>query len=188
MKSHTKNIALAVLGVLLIGMTIAYAALKTNLSISGIANTPAVDWDIKITDWAESSKSTGVVVEGPTITDTLITNLSITLPKPGDSIVYTFKLVNNGTIDAKLNSFDGGFVCAQTGANTCSNIAYTLNCAKNATTVNSVLYAKNSGDTDEATCTLTIQNSEASVATGSTTYHKDAASGTFNANWLYIQN
>lgn len=186
MNSNKKSIALAVLGVILLGMTIAYAALQTNLSISGTANTPALDWDVKITSWNESSKSTGVTVTSPTITDTSITGLGITLPKPGDSVVYTFKLVNNGTIDAKLDSFTGGFTCDQQSG--CSNITYTLSCGNNATTQDSILYAKNNSDTDEASCTLTVQNNEATVASGSTTYHQNAASGSFNANWSYVQN
>ena len=186
MKSHTKSIVLAVLGVILLGMSIAYASLRTNLSITGTANTPAIDWDIKITSFQESSKSSGVTVVNPTITDTSITNLGITLPKPGDSVVYTFKIVNNGTIDAKLDSYTGGFTCDQNGG--CSNITYTLTCSNDATLDNSILHAKNDGNTDEASCTLTVQNNEATVSQGSTTYHQDASSGSFNANWSYVQN
>lgn len=187
MREQSKNIVLIVLGVVLLGMTIAYAALQTNLSIGGTASTPALDWNVNIANWAESTKSTGVTYTGPTITSTSISNLAITLPKPGDTITFTFKIVNDGTINAKLSNYSGGFTCDQTGTGACGNLTYSLSCNNNATTVDSLLLASNSGSTDEATCTLIVTNKAATVATGQTTYHQNAASGSFNAQWTYSQ-
>ena len=145
MKEQGKSIALAVLGVILLGMTIAYAALQTNLNIGGTVNTPAVEWDVHFANFAEGTKngsasgpSAATIEENTTATS--ISNLAISLPKPGDSISYTFKIVNNGTIDAKLNNYSAGWTCD--AGKDCSNITYNLTCGNNATSQNSILYAK----------------------------------------------
>ena len=192
MREQSKNITLAVLGVILLGITIAYAALQTNLNIGGTVETTAVDWDVHITDFTRSSVSGSAT--GPTASElqtgnhlgnTSISNLNVTLPKPGDSITYTFKIVNAGTINAKLNTHSAGWTC-DTGKD-CSKITYSLTCTNDATQQNSVLAASNAGNTDEASCTLTISRNAATASGANQTYTEAAASGTINASWQYVQ-
>lgn len=42
----------------------------------------------------------------PTLSGTTIENFSATLTKPGDSVIYYFDIVNNGTVDAVVSSYD----------------------------------------------------------------------------------
>ena len=190
---NSKNIILAVLGVILLGMTIAYAALQTNLNIGGSVDVPALDWDIHFSNFTKGTvvgSATGPTASeletGNYINATSISNLNISLPKPGDSISYTFNIVNAGTIDAKLNSYSAGWACDS--GKDCSHITYSLTCNNNATQQNSILYAANAGSTDEASCTLTVSRNAATVAGTSQTYSEAAAGGTINATWQYVQN
>ena len=186
MKEHSKNIALAVLGVILLGMTIAYAALQTNLNINGSISSPQVTWDVEIENWSQTSISGGPTITAPTITKTSITGLGVNLTKPGQSVAYAFDIVNKGSIDAKLNTAPtGGFTC-NTGKN-CSDITYTLSCDTAATTAGSILYASNDGDTDTAHCTLTISRAAGTQGADQTYTSKDGA-GTFSRSWTYVQN
>ena len=186
MKGNNKNVVLAVLGVILLGITIAYAALQTNLSINGTAQSPQVTWDVEIDNWAQSSISGSPTITAPTITGTSITGLGVNLTKPGQSVSYTFKIVNKGSIDAKLNTAPTGSFTCNTGKD-CSDITYTLNCGAAATTAGTILYAQNAGDTDEVSCTLTISRAAGTQAADQTYTSEDGA-GVFSRNWVYVQN
>ena len=187
MSDRNKNIALIALGVVLIGMTIAYAALQTNLSIGGTASTTAVTWDVHIENWKQDSISTPApTITAPTITATSITNLGVSLDKPGQSVVYSFDIVNKGTIDAKLAAKTGGFTCTQTGQDACANISYNLNCGAGAQTANTDVLVKSTGT---AHCLLTISRKEATVSQDANQKYTDTGSdGTFEATWQYVQN
>lgn len=188
MNSNKKNIALAVLGVILLGMTIAYAALQTNLSIGGSVNAPAVSWNVHFTNFERGTvndSATGPSASelGSKVTATSISDLAISLPKPGDSITYTWNIVNEGSIEAKLNSYSAGWTCDS--GKDCSNITYNLTCTNGATTQNSTLAAT----TGSASCTLTVSRADATASTDSNqTYSDSAASGVINATWNYVQN
>ena len=187
MRDQSKTIILAVLGVILLGITIAYAALQTNLSINGTANAAAVEWDVHITNFQRGTvvgSATGPTAAelGNKITATSISDLDINLPKPGDSITYTFNIVNVGNIDAKLNSYNAGWTCDS--GKDCSHITYTLTCTNNMTTQNSIL-VKNTGT---SACTLTVARNAATASGTNQTYSEPAASGTINATWQFVQN
>ena len=90
-----------------VGISIGFAAMSTDLTINGSAEVVPASWDIKFKDLS-SPTITGdaVVTTAPTITsDTHIGNYAVKLTKPGDSVTYTFKVANDGTIDAKLTDF-----------------------------------------------------------------------------------
>ena len=90
-----------------VGISIGFAAMSTDLTINGSAEVFPASWDIKFKDLS-SPTITGdaVVTTAPTITsDTHIGNYAVKLTKPGDSVTYTFKVANDGTIDAKLTDF-----------------------------------------------------------------------------------
>ena len=186
MQGNNKNVVLAVLGVILLGMTIAYAALQTNLSINGTAQSPEVTWNVKIDNWAQTSSSGNPTITAPTITSTSITGLGVNLTKPGQSVTYGFDIINAGTIDAKLNAAPvGGFVC-NSGKN-CADISYKLSCDTAASTANTVLYAANDSSTDTAHCTLTISRA-AGTQGADQTYTSNDGAGTFSMAWTYVQN
>ena len=90
-----------------VGISIGFAAMSTDLTINGSAEVVPASWDIKFKDLS-SPTITGdaVVTTAPTITsDTHIGNYAVKLTKPGDSVTYTFKVANDGTIDAVLTDF-----------------------------------------------------------------------------------
>ena len=187
MKGNNKNVVLAVLGVILLGMTIAYASLQTNLNIGGTVDAPAVEWDVHFTNFAKGTvvgSATGPTAAelGNKVTATSISNLAISLPKPGDSITYTWDIVNTGSIDAKLNSYSAGWTC-DTGKD-CTKISYQLSCTNGGSTQNSILVKT----TGTSTCTLKVSRAEATVSGANQTYSDAAASGVINATWNYVQN
>ena len=117
MSDSKKNIILAILGISILGITIVYAALSTNLRITGTATVSNTEWDIKLKNiTSENTPSTvtiGDITHSNTadpgvlptiINNTAITNLAVTLYQPGDKAVYDFDIVNEGTLDAKLSS------------------------------------------------------------------------------------
>ena len=114
----TKNVLLGVLIVGLVSMTVAFAALSTQLNISGTAKVTAQTWKVVLADWQldteNSSKNivysqeaaTGntdvVVTDNNSCTEcTDITGLNFDFKKPGTKVQYNFKIQNKGTIDAK---------------------------------------------------------------------------------------
>lgn len=90
------------------GISIGFAAVSTNLNINGTASVVPATWKIRFTNLsAPSITGAAEVVNAPIIqSDTHIGNYEVKLTKPGDKIVYTFDIANNGTIDAELSSYD----------------------------------------------------------------------------------
>lgn len=101
-----KIISLIALVVAVLCLTIAFAAMSTTLTINGTAEVNTAKWDIHFANLSEPEITGDASVEGtPTITDTLISGYKATITKPGDKVVYSFDIVNDGTIDAKIGAF-----------------------------------------------------------------------------------
>lgn len=129
MNSRKKNILLIALIVAVASMTVVYAALSTTLRISSSAKVASSSWDIHFANLSlvtNASGNTGTVVTPAQIQDntTIISGLVVDLKKPGDSVSYTFDIVNNGDINAKLNSLT--LATPSCGGNTsaCSKLEY----------------------------------------------------------------
>lgn len=116
---------------------IAYAAFSQQLDINGSATVSATSWKIKFANLQPVSK-TGSAKEltAPTINtnDTKIGDYSVTLTLPGDSVSYSFDVVNEGTLDAQISSLTiptptctgSGDNSTADATNVCDNISYTL--------------------------------------------------------------
>ena len=202
-----KNILLGVLVVGVISMTVAFAALSTNLRINGTANVAATRWNIHFDNWTMAKPNTNVAGVTNTATQTqaaalsqstnttLINGLEVNLAQPGDTMSYTFDVVNDGTIDAKLDNFDAGI----TSASSTSDLEYTVVCGEQATKGSQVL--GNTPSTPEATdeldagkaraCKLTITYKEATnvhTAGQNQVYSNPTArSITMHASWTWLQ-
>ena len=97
-----RNIIIGSLCCLLIIMGIGYAVLSQTLNISGTANMRG-EWDIKITDISEASRTGKADPGTPTIsTNGVSASFEANLWMPGDSITYNITVKNNGNIDAAL--------------------------------------------------------------------------------------
>lgn len=122
MQEKTKNVLLVVLIVGLVSMTVAYAALTQTLTIKSSAKINNTKWDIKIDNFAQAAAqpnlnggtSEATVKEGYTTSGTTIEGVEVTFMKPGDQVKFTFDLVNEGDINAKLTSFTLGAPDAST--------------------------------------------------------------------------
>lgn len=103
----TKIISLIVLVVMVLGLTVAFAALSQTLTINGSATVNTASWDIHFENLTLSEKTGTAEVSGtPSLTGTVISGIDVSLNKPGDKIVYEFDLVNNGSIEAKLTDIN----------------------------------------------------------------------------------
>ena len=103
-----KIISLCALLVAVLGLTVAFASLSQTLTINGSAAVNAASWDIHFekTSGKETETEGAATFTEPTLSGTTIENFSATLTKPGDSVTYYFDIVNNGTVDAVVSSYD----------------------------------------------------------------------------------
>ena len=103
-----KIISLCALLVAVLGLTVAFASLSQTLTINGSAAVNAASWDIHFekSSGKETEPEGAATFTEPTLSGTTIENFSATLTKPGDSVTYYFDIVNKGTIDAVVSSYD----------------------------------------------------------------------------------
>ncbi len=145
-----------------IGISVGFAAMSTELNLNGSASVVPATWKIKFNNLSSPAiTGAATVVTAPTITsDTHIGNYEVQLSKPGDEVVYTFDVVNNGSIDAELNTYTfatptitgTGTAAASDETIVSNNLVYTLTYADgSAIGVNDVL---NHGET--ASLKLTV--------------------------------
>lgn len=128
-------IAALVISVVAIG--IGFATFTETLKIQGSATVQTSTWKVKFTNLSGPT-GTATVVTAPTINtnDTTISTYDVKLMKPGDSVSYTFDVVNTGTYKAKLTSINiptptcTGKADAESAttdaANVCKHLTYTL--------------------------------------------------------------
>ena len=104
-KNHTKQkfIALAVL--LILAISVGYAALSTTLTINGTANIASNSWLIYFTNVQVTTGSVTATTT-PTTSGTSTTTLTwaVNLQTPGDYYEYNVDVKNDGTIDAMIGS------------------------------------------------------------------------------------
>ena len=95
-------IILSIIMVSVLTLTVVYAALSTTLNINGNAEVSAASWDIYLDNIMLNSQSATSNV--PTITNSTTATFTTTLSKPGDFYEFTIDVVNNGSIDAMIDS------------------------------------------------------------------------------------
>lgn len=108
MKIDIKNrktlyIIIAILLISIFTLTIVYAALSTVLTINGQAEVTAASWDIYF-DNIEVNEGSIKATKSPTKIDSRTINFIVGLKEPGDYYKFTVDVVNNGTIDAMIDS------------------------------------------------------------------------------------
>ena len=173
------NLLVLILAIVVLTISVAYAALQTTLSISGTAGIQNTTWDIHFTnvsDVTPSGNNTGQIVS-VTANATSIENLKAELKKPGDYISYDFDIKNFGTIDAKLSSFTKTITC-QTGSN-CNHATYTITCldSLNSAVTEGFVLTPNSS----ISCNLYLKyKDDANIS--------DDIGATISADWVFEQN
>ena len=131
-----KIVAIIALCFAILGISISFAVLSSTLEIKGVATIKEESWDITFANMSSKISNGAVQNIVPTLNATYIGDFDITLGN-GDSITYTFDVVNNGTMDAKIGTITvASFLCNGTAINpsdklndetlACNNIQYQL--------------------------------------------------------------
>ena len=94
---------IAVMAIAILVMSVGFAAFSQNLNINGNATFSQAKWSVHFdtASYTETSNSTVHANPTPTATDLSYT---VTLAKPGDKYEFTIDVINEGTMDAALNS------------------------------------------------------------------------------------
>lgn len=104
MSRNLKLITIGGLILIVVALSVAYAALGQTLNITGTAQVTGNTWNVKLQ--AGSCTKTGSATAGTvTVSGTTATVSGVKLALPGDSVTCTATVVNNGTVAAKLSSF-----------------------------------------------------------------------------------
>lgn len=112
-----------------VGISVGFASMSQDLTISGTAEVVPASWKIKFANLVGQTPVGGAsVTTAPTIqSDTHIGNYAVELTMPGDSVTYTFDVVNEGTIDAKLTALvKAAPTFTASGTNNAANDATTV--------------------------------------------------------------
>ena len=109
-EGRTKALVIVVLLIVVAGLTVAFASLSSVLNINGSAYLNAAKWGIKFESLSEPVKvGTATTTGTAKIEETKsaeITGINVGLSVPGDKVVYTVDLVNEGTINAKIDKIE----------------------------------------------------------------------------------
>ncbi len=104
---RAKTLSIVALIVAILGLTIAFATLSQTLTINGSAYLNATKWGIKFENLSSPIKVGDATVTGEAkineSTYVEIANMNVNLKTPGDSVTYNVDLVNEGTINAKID-------------------------------------------------------------------------------------
>ena len=102
---HPKQKLIALAVVLLLAISVGYAALSTTLTINGTANVATNSWLIYFTNVQVTTGSV-TATQTPTTSGTSTTTLTwaVNLQTPGDFYEYYVDVKNDGTIDAMIGS------------------------------------------------------------------------------------
>ena len=107
---RTKALVIVVLLIVIAGLTVAFAALSTTLNINGTAYLDAAKWGIKFKNLSEpvsvgtaSTTGTAKIEEAKSAE---INGINVGLSTPGDKVTYKVDLVNEGTINAKIDNIE----------------------------------------------------------------------------------
>lgn len=193
-KRHHKTflVSAGAILVLLISITIIYAALSTTLNITiNRVSQNALTWNVafstgSVTPTVGGTGDAGRSCGTATVDATTVTVANTTLSKPEDSCTYQLTINNTGSIDAKLGTITpvhpSSTNCTDSGASmVCGNITYKL--ATNST--GTTLLATNStiaNTTGTQTVYLIIKYTGATTSNTSTTQSSGGFTLVYNQN------
>lgn len=101
-KKSGKKVVLSLLALLLLTITVGYAALSTTLNINGTSKINNATWDVHFANLKVTSGSVSAT-KAATIDSATEIDYNVELIKPGDFYEFTVDVTNTGTIDAKLD-------------------------------------------------------------------------------------
>ncbi len=115
-ENNGKVIAIIALFVAVMGLSIGFAALFTELSITGTATVTGTSggdvWNVKFKELTKTL--TGATEASAAVLDDTSITFNLKFTKPGDKAEYKFKVENTGMINAILNTYNAGKVTCAT--------------------------------------------------------------------------
>ena len=103
MRKNNKKCMLVILLLLVVGISIGYAALTTTLNINGATKIEKASWDIHFENLVKSDGSVTATTEASIDSTKTLIEYTVTLAEPGDFYEFTVDMVNKGTIDAMIS-------------------------------------------------------------------------------------
>lgn len=180
----TKNIVLAVLLVAVVTLSIAYAVLSATLTINAQATVKGANWDVKFQKkvaadpvCVASSKSgaastTASVQTDATVTATSMTGLQADLRLPGDKVVCTWQVTNDGSINAKLATYTAPVLTLDGAEGDVSKVTGHINTSltvAGATPVNGDKLPATTGNTKDVVLTIEFDPNATQIPTNDVT-------------------
>ena len=102
-KKSGKKVVLSLLALLLLTITVGYAALSTTLNINGTSKINNATWNVHFAN-LEVTPGSVSATKAATIDSATEIDYNVELIKPGDFYEFTVDVTNTGTIDAKLGA------------------------------------------------------------------------------------
>lgn len=99
-----RTLIIIVLCIAVVSISIGYAALNQNLKINTNATVVGSSWVIEFENLTGPVMTGSASVNNEATLNATTIAIDVSLIKPGDSVVYTFDVANNGDIDAKLSA------------------------------------------------------------------------------------
>lgn len=121
-----KTLSLVALIVAILGLTVAFANLTKELTIEGTAKVKGAKWDIYFSNVSVVTSGDAQASNANISDKTSISIPEVTLTKPEDSVTYTFDVINNGTVDAKISGIENKIATFTSNASSPSNSDVTI--------------------------------------------------------------
>ena len=103
-KDKRTNMVMAIILVLIVGISIGYAALTAALNIQGQTTINSTKWDVHFETLNVTSGSVTATTPAAIQTNKLDITYGVELNEPGDFYEFTVNVKNAGTIPAKLSA------------------------------------------------------------------------------------
>ncbi len=116
----SKGIIIGVLCAVIVCMSIGFAVLSSQLTITSGA-TISDTWNVQITQIAKKEASSGATESATPIHTATTATFNVSLKEPGDYAIYTITVANTGSLDAVLKT-----ITQSEGSGGSSAIKYTV--------------------------------------------------------------
>ncbi len=159
-----RALAIAAICVAIVGVSVAYAALSATLNINGTATVDTTGaWDIQIKTPACTATGLAKCDPAAALTGTTTLTWGAKFVAPGDTVTVTANIVNEGTIDALLETIKNVASVKEGGdPDILKFLTYTVKIGSTTiasgekTTINKALLNKNNTGKNSKTLTITL--------------------------------
>ena len=99
-----RNIFIALFVLFAVFLGVGYALITSNVEIKGTTDIPSASWDVHFDNLVVSDGSVSALAADAAkiSSDSMVITYNVALNKPGDFYEFTVDVINNGTLDAKI--------------------------------------------------------------------------------------